>query len=333
MLSYINLDNDDFKTLRDRSREASPHSLQRSSMTKEQRKSEDNLDREYLEKLRDRIQSVLKGHLRWICQLADASKATKFSTHHWPTGESIDTMDWLPAATILDMPLQLLKISHCLGLDAKESSFDPEGWVRSGLVAKVDDWIEKVHTLNERETYAFARPIKDDDAYYSDYEQSKDAEHSLTDHVMIALAFESIDQLQLSGSGRSGMYYHHDEVRAKVLERFTTEYPISRQRMLAASRWAHKSRFLLHSKDTFLFSLEGLEFLKDPNRARNMSTHGKKALKYDEAADAWRCVDQRWARMFHCQVDHDDYRDFQWDKPLWYAIVLILGCKNIRVNS
>jgi hypothetical protein len=279
------------------------------------------------------VKKVLYGHLWWICHLADRG-VDRFAAHHWPNGQSIYETRWLPPATLVDTPLQMIKVLYCLGLEGKvDREVVIPYWVRKGLGSKVDHWIKSLHILNERGTYVFTRSPTGEHANIGSSEESSDIKYSLADHVLIGLALRCVEALGLSSSKHPRAFYPYDEVRKKALKRFTTENPISGQKMLATSRWADSSRFLLHSRDTILFSSASLEYLKDPSRVRMYPSRKRPGLKHDEVADTWNCVDQRWAKLLDSQAFHGEFQVLQWDKPLWYALVVILGCKGIGVNG
>jgi hypothetical protein len=291
----------------------------------------------YLCQLQSRIIRILKGHMVWICATAECSRLHSFYPHHWPNGRRIFNLDWLPLSPLVDTPLQLLKV-HCydklteLSKDevTSEQKFQKE-WMQKRLRVKARGWIDEIHNLNDRGTYAFADYMERPRYRWLDANQN--AKYRLTDHVMIGLALKSVEQLKLQTEDHVWAWYSPEEVRSKILKRFTTENPISKQRMLATSRWKDETRFLLHTKDAFLFSNEGLNYLQDNARAAVSSNRKDKRSDHGGSVDLWRYTDRRWAKLLDAQAYHDEFQFLEWDNPLWYALVLILACKGIRVNN
>jgi hypothetical protein len=101
----------------------------------------------------------------------------------------------------------------------------------------------------------------------------------------------------------------------------------------STSRWKDRTRFLLHTKDAFLFSADGLEYLQDRARAEVASKRKEKRSENDGSIDPWKYADRRWAKLLETQAYHDEFQLLEWDNPLWYALVLILACKGTRVNN
>ncbi|KAF2248572.1 hypothetical protein BU26DRAFT_596557 [Trematosphaeria pertusa] len=192
---------------------------------------------------------------------------------------------------------------------------------------------------NERGAYAFFRGLADRDSYDGGYGLGADAKYSLTDHVMIGLALKCLEELGISTPKEDldpqhpWFYYSYEEVKRKTLKRFTTVNPISKKRTLATSRWPNRTRFLLHSKDTFLFFAVNMDYFNGFKRSTTSSTHGSKASKSAKPADAWRYTDDRWAKLLEAQAYHDEFQYLEWEKPLWYALVFVLVCTGRRVNN
>jgi hypothetical protein len=287
---------------------------------------------DYLSQLQTRILRILKGHMVWVCAKAECSPPESFSPHHWPDGRRISNLEWLPLQSLVDTPLQLLKVLCYVKLPISSEDFRNERkWMQKRLQVKVRNWIDKIHDMNKRGTYALYDHTAPPRYYWLDTNQNP--KYRLTDHVMIGLALKSVEELDLQMDNHVWAYYDCEEVRGKILKRFTVEHPISKQRMLATSRWKDETRFLLHTKDTFLFSTEGLEFLQDRARAEVSSKRKDKGSEYDGSIDPWRYADRRWAKLLDSQAYHDEFQLLEWDNPLWYALVLILACKGTRVNN
>lgn len=293
----------------------------------------------YLENLRRRVGQMMLGHIHWIAFKAQTVEDGSFSPNYWPTGvsidkeESVDHLGWEPTIldtpSILDTPLQLLKISCCYELSLWDDE-DEEDQIKEQLKEKVRSWIRELHVLNERGTYAFFRKAKQDE------EDTSDAKYCLTDHVMICLALKFVKEFDVPAEEELGRYYSYEEVRRKILKRFTTENPISKQRMLAVTRWQDETRFLFHSKDAFLLDAADKNFFtKGSGRQGKMLGSGQqgKLQASNRKTDPWNYADDRWIKLVDAQAYHDEYRYVEWSKPLWYALVLALGVKGRRVNN
>jgi hypothetical protein len=169
------------------------------------RKSQDP-DEEYLKKLHGRVFCVLKGHLRWICAQTKPWRDGSFAPHYWPTGRIIENIRFLSSPSLIDTPLQLLKVYHILGLESdskneqNENSLvaklqSDEQWDKlvDELRPKVRSWIEEMHAANERGTYIFFRKPKH--GYHQffelDNDENKEPKYCLTDHVMIGMALST----------------------------------------------------------------------------------------------------------------------------------------------
>lgn len=291
----------------------------------------------YLAQLYSRVFRVLEGHMVWICAKADYSRHRSFNAHHWPNGHGIIDLNYLPEPSLVDTPLQLIKVLYYNKLPAG-SGKKKQNWMRNQLEPKVKSWIKYLHSINGRSAYAFydepATPRPWWQQLMSNGYNGDNPKYRLTDHVMIGVALEAVRDIVVHQTkSHFWPYYSHKEVQSKILKRFTTENPISKQRMLATSRWKDETRFLLHSKDTFLFSTEGLEYLQDRVRASIASKRDQKGYKYDESVEPWKYADLRWAKLLDAQAYHDDFQLLEWDNPLWYALVFILACKGTRVNN
>ncbi|EKG19149.1 hypothetical protein MPH_03519 [Macrophomina phaseolina MS6] len=296
----------------------------------------------YLDHVCERIKATLRGHVKWIC-IRTRGNEGGFSPHYWPTGEYITNLTWLPSASLVDTPLQLLKIFW----------FEPRSLPPSQkreLQDKIRPWVSRLDKTNNRGSYAF----------------SIDPDHSsekfkFADHVLICLAIRCVECLDL-GSEMSSTpeenlghaedpkafhifnTYSFKEVRRNVLKRFTAQGPITKQRMLATRRTPRESRFLLHSKDTILFHIMdlrldgggGQEFLKSTQffqKEGKLPQQRKKDKGSREADGTWKYIDDRWKATVDAQAYHDEYQNLDWEKPLWYALTFILACERRRINK
>ncbi|UPX10920.1 uncharacterized protein EKO05_0001553 [Ascochyta rabiei] len=290
-----------------------------------------NPETRYVPELFRRVRRVLKGHISWICQKTDSWEDGAFAPHYWATGKKIQNLDYLSSSSLVDTPLQLIKVLHSLSEPWMFSS-EASIWIEEKLRSKVHFWVEGLHNSNQRGTYAFPRGNEESNI------PSQDTKFSLLDHVMISMAFRCIEELHRRvtepnigpiWTDEPRCYYTYREVRRKTLKRFTTEDPTSKQKVLATSRWSGDTRFLLHSKDTFLFSAANMQFFDDPKTGTRSSEQRTKP----ETADAWRFADKRWAKLLDAQAYQDEFELLEWSKPLWYTIIYVLGCKGRRVGN
>lgn len=198
------------------------------------------------------------------------------------------------------------------------------------LRQKVLSWIKRLDQSNSRGNYAFSQEFKEIWAETHDArrpDDDEDAKFRLVDHVMICLAVQCVPELGLGDDIKQMLedVFPYDDARLKVLKRFTLEGPVSKQRTLATCRTATETRFLFHSKDTFLFQAMEMRFFQDSERSSNDSqTKTKSTLRY---------TDTRWRNTIEAQSYHDEYQYFEWEKPLWYALAFILGCQRKQINK
>jgi hypothetical protein len=302
-------------------------------------KSQD-LDEKYLKKLHGRVRWVLKGHLQWISTQTKPWIDGAFAPHYWPTGRRINNIHYLSSPSLIDTPLQLLKVYHIL--ESEPYDRDQRDRLVGELRSKVCSWIEEMHAINERGTYTFSRKPKCEYAVStSDDHENKGPKYCFTDHVMIGMALKCVEKLgmpikdendvpQQQGPEKNAQpialkktwcYYTHDEVRSKTLKRFTVVNTASNQRMFATSRWSDDTRFLLHSKDTYLFFAANMGYFQGP---KTPSSREPKDTKLPKLADAWRRVDDRWTKLLDSQTKYDEFWHSEWKKPLWHAIAFVL---------
>jgi hypothetical protein len=204
-------------------------------------------------KLMARIKKVLDGHLIWIFTKAGTLENGTFSPHHWPSGHLISDWDYLSPPSLIDTPIQLLKIFWILRIDPKATSDSTDSVIdkdslkstvgsRSveALKLKIEKWILELHETNRQGSYAF---LKEYDL--QDPKDRADAKFRLTDHVMICLALQCADELipkQTPDDSNPRKYYAHDQVRERILKRFTIQSPMSKQKTLATCRTSEWTR-------------------------------------------------------------------------------------------
>lgn len=314
----------------------------------------------YCDTLHRRIRTVLEGHASWICTKAAPLKDDgTFSPHYWPTGEYITRWDCLPPPSLIDTPLQLLKLFWLYqpGLDnnrdGERGTVIPAWVLKSNLSAKILSWLSSLDKCNRRGSRAFQehsilmRP------------DNEEAKFRLVDHVMICLALKYVEELgypnhksaqetfgdripcyieQFRG-GNAFEVYSYQRVRKKVLKRFTVEGPPSKQRMFATCRTLTRTRFLFHAKDTFLFDAMNVGFFQDDDKRPNAPERDgspkepNKKRSPKEIERVWGHTDSRWKATVDTQASYNEYRCLEWETPLWYALSFILGCHRTRIND
>ncbi|KAF2636635.1 hypothetical protein P280DRAFT_552810 [Massarina eburnea CBS 473.64] len=295
----------------------------------------------YAEEVQKRITTVLRGHVSWVCTLAETLEDGTFSPHHWPTGRLIRTWDYLPPPSWIDTPLQLLKIAKFIALEDELEKLWP----------KVQSWLSQLHAANVRGTYAFPAQVDNDiSRTHYEYEVYKDIpedpKYRLTDHVAICLALEWISRthemfLFVTCDGgeeaketqlptyitQEHLLQHYKRIERKVLKRFTVEFPPTKQKMLATSRTSTETRFLLHSKDTFLFHPMSMKFFS------HEQVDKKKKQRALAPTEMLRYADERWKYTNEAQLNHDEYETLRWNDPLWYCLTFVLCCQQSNMNN
>ena len=278
---------------------------------------------DYIQSLRDRISRVCKGHSIWL------EKAERFQTgfgaNYWVTGNAIETSEgWLTDAlgksSLTDTPFQLIKLADF----GEVFKLEKDATFSKKLRTLVKDWVKEIDNINTRGFYAFPHPKKDHTTLQ---------EFRLDDHVWIWRTLQSVKHFGLGNDpedvprplkGRQretadtvskritqelnlDRDYSPAVFRKHVLRRFTTENPVSKQRMLAVARSPSESRFYLHSRDTALFYKENLSFF----------------AKYEALKEATMDV----------QKFHEESEGSTWGNPLRYALAIMRGGRLGRLDE
>ncbi|RAR01649.1 mg2+ transporter zinc transport protein [Stemphylium lycopersici] len=259
-----------------------------------------------------------------------------FATNYWVTGKAI-SKDGPCVESLTDTPFQLIKFADYgrlfkmnenswnvekLKKQVEENSKSCEA-IGSDIVEMemkevfknlAQDWIRQLHAANARGFYAFSRPQSN---------STRLREFRLEDHVWIWKALgaliDGIPDIESKKSkfGQNGFIqrkinsksviqdsdlmfkYAPKTFQKHVLRRFTTENPVSKQRMLAVARSPGENRFYLHSRDITLFYEENRKFF-------SMHT----AL---------------WKTTMDIQKNHEESEDSGWSNPMRYILDIILG--------
>ncbi|KAF2998215.1 hypothetical protein E8E13_005175 [Curvularia kusanoi] len=222
----------------------------------------------YATVLKKRIQRVCKGHVVWL--RAIGSVDNRFQANYWVTGERFDDQSSPDAHSLTDTPFQLIKLAE---FGRIFHSNQDDALFRDLAIA----WIRQLDAANLRGFYAFPRTKTDMETLQT---------FRLDDHVWIWRALQSIEDVVQSekskkrenpSSQEQGFRDWEKEELELVqkfspavfqdhaLRRFTTENPVSKQRMFAVSRSRAENRFYLHSRDTALFYKENMAFFSRHN--------------------------------------------------------------------
>ncbi|CAN9184344.1 unnamed protein product [Alternaria alternata] len=236
--------------------------------------------------------------------------------------------DWDESLT--DTPFQLIKLAD----HGRLFKLDKDGIFLTELKALATSWVQVLETANARGFYAFPRPKTDPTTLN---------EFRLDDHVWMWRALSAVKDMvrgnelgnfKLRSTRRRPRAYEEsfekeessEKVESKlnaeyspevfqkhVLRRFTTENPVSKQRMLAVARSPVENRFYLHSRDT--------------------------ALLYKENSSFFSKYDALWKATMNVQRFHEESEDFGWGNPLRYTLDIMrstidrIAAKDILLQS
>ncbi|KAF2492947.1 hypothetical protein BU16DRAFT_94470 [Lophium mytilinum] len=266
--------------------------------------------------LQRRIKEVCRMHLIWIGQaeIVDAC----FGANYWATGKQIAAADTPSLKALTDTPFQLIKLADFRTMFKHSKDEKLVKALEPLLEPLVGPWIKSIDTDNGREFYAFPHPTSI---------RAGVQEFRLEDHVWIWRAFQSVKSLGLGSKLENferplrpgdlnteraakiplSSDYSPTVFQRHVLRRFTTENPVSRQRMLAVARSTSDNRFYLHSRDT--------------------------ALLYTETSSFFAKSGTFWKATIDAQRFHDENQDSRWDNPLRYALAFMMGRKGLQIND
>ncbi|KAF4537813.1 Mg2+ transporter protein CorA-like/Zinc transport protein ZntB [Lasiodiplodia theobromae] len=288
---------------------------------------------EFRDYLKGRIERTCRAHLEWLFSNLAEKADHRFITNYWATGkgikrrgtqqnqnaqrnESTDSYRTLGDESLANTPLQIIKLA-----DFIDTIKSDDQWLRESfgaLKAVVHSWIESLKKGDKRGFTAFPRPEAN--------------EYRLRDHVWIWRALKALEKLgygyllrihevdfQPHREGTKAQTMQPDSqdrscptrdyspaaVQNKVLQRFTTENPSSKQRMIAVARTSASTRFMIHSRDSALFLNDGFF-----SKARSL-----------------------WNMTLSAQQFHQENEDSFWSNPLQYAIGLLVAEKGFQINS
>lgn len=287
---------------------------------------------EFRNYLKGRIETTCRAHLEWLFSKSTEKVDDRFITNYWATGKGIkrrgtqenqnvqrnegtDSYRTLGDESLANTPLQIIKLANFIHTIKSDDQ-----WLRESfetLRPVVHSWIRSLKKGDKRGFTAFPRPEAN--------------EYRLRDHVWIWRALKSLENLGYSYLLRMHEEFqpHTEETNAqpmqpdsqdrscptrdyssaavqnKVLQRFTTENPSSKQRMIAVARTSASTRFMIHSRDSALFLND--DFF---SKARSL-----------------------WNMTLNAQQFHQENEDSFWSNPLQYAIGLLVAEKGFQINS
>lgn len=228
------------------------------------------------------------------------------------------SLSWVAEGRLLDTAFQILKASACMEL-WETINIEPNlmsQWAPSWLIAMAK--------LDKRKKYAWPH------AEYAGVKTFR-----LDEHVWIWRALKSLElkdhgawnemsdqasrpennqdnpaQLSRHRFAKLRQTFSSEIFRREVLLRFTAENDIMRRWMLAVTRSPRETRFILHARDTSLFYDGIFDFLGNDTSAREL-----------------------WNSTIDCQMYHDGNQEFSWEKPLRYALCIIMGTRGLTINN
>lgn len=222
---------------------------------------------------------------------------------------------WVCEERLLDTAFQILKAAACMEL-----------WERSDIPSKLmsewaPSWLIAMANSDKRKKYAWS---------HAEYERVRT--FRLDEHVWIWRALKSLElkdheawnemstrfenhqhipaQLSRHRIAQLRQTFSSEVFRREVLLRFTAENDVLRKWMLAVTRSPRETRFILHARDTSLFYNGIFDFLGKDISVREL-----------------------WNSTIDCQMYHDGNRESSWEKPLRYALCIMMGTRRLRINN
>ncbi|KAH9238434.1 hypothetical protein K456DRAFT_1935456 [Colletotrichum gloeosporioides 23] len=265
------------------------------------RPSQTTLD--YIFEMDRRISRVCSGHIEWVFHKAVISGGLH-CPNYWVSGEQISEWwknQYLPKGCLANAPFQILKACDFLEL-AQRYNLQFQLLLKE-IKVPIESWVEGLDEINRLGRYAF--PREDSGPTNSFY---------LTDHALIWRTIRSLETVyphwKFKGP-KSKLPYSSQIIQHNMIKRFTTENPQSNKRMIAATRSAIQTRFLLEANDTSLFPALEKGLFDVPQKGRQgMSRH---------------CRNQLWTNTIDCQKFHEDNEDFHWCDPRKFALSIMMA--------
>lgn len=252
----------------------------------------------YIKSLLERIVEVCRGHFQWLSHYAE-KRSGCFVANYWVTGKvmTTDSDSWQPEDSITDTALQILKAEECLKFYHDENT-------RKSAASTIENicvpWVENLGKQDKRACSAWPHTQQEDTNIFR-----------LDDHVWIWKALRVVEDLGFwpRKVGQNEMRTSQ-EIQQRILRRFTMENEIVRKRMLAVTRSSRETRFLFHARDTALFYGYDCNFF-----LQETSFH------------------ELWENTIRAQALHSYNQDISWDNTLRYALAILMGTRNYRINQ
>lgn len=231
-----------------------------------------------------------------------------FRSSHWVNGTPIDLSQdprFSPSRSLMDTPFQIIKT--CGFIKTFRHSLDERR--KQLLNEQISLWAKDLAEEDRQGHFAFKRVVADGVGQYR-----------LEDHVWIWTALKSVEELGLSAELQQETSRTNDEedsarkfssskAQTNILRRFTTDNVVSRKRMIATTRSARETRFLLHARDTALFYAMADHFFDADSRG------------------------PLWENTIDSQIYHDYNNEEQWENPLRYGLAMVMGSQRRRLNN
>lgn len=214
---------------------------------------------------------------------------------------------------LLEIAFQLIKAEQCITIFTGENQSLPQSTVETFSVC-INNWLSSLKKLDRRGQYAIRRSSEGDIGRFH-----------LRDQIWIWRALTSVDKLQKRIENRLLLTvkdYGAGKFQSNILNRFTTESPLARQRMangnsyskmVALSRTPQENRFLLHARDTALF------YDMDPQMA---------VFAIPDQLEP----ENPWLATIYAQPYHES-DDTAWTKPLQFGLSVLMASKGFRLNN
>ncbi|KAK1751081.1 hypothetical protein QBC47DRAFT_406337 [Echria macrotheca] len=304
-------------------------------------------DSKAIASLRDRIYLVCRGHIEWLCvawergledlkmeKIASVPSSPRpdaapgcFKSNYWVTGQAMGTT-WTAPSALTDTAFQLIKMGEFASLvdeDLKAAKTKADVLGADELECKLEDDLKRVRELMERSGSRWQRALvrldpREANVWPRALKPGEDVvKFRLDDQVWIWKAMESMmvdqrvrkpvaDEHERQQVDRLRFLMHSDLPRI-IFRNFTTENDSSGKTMLAVTRSARESRFLLHARDTALFYGIGWGLpLEEPSL-------------------------DVWENTLEAQVHHVENEETKWGNAIRYALAIVLGCRKRRINK
>ncbi|KXH35843.1 hypothetical protein CSIM01_00557 [Colletotrichum simmondsii] len=287
--------------------------------------------------LRRRIDSVCRGHVKWLLQV-DLTEESTFAANYWVTGEimpfNMGFGSFMPSKSFTDTPFQLMKVATFSSLYNSKVDRD----LARQVIQRVDKyWIDTLQKSDKRTSHVWPRAQDEGCNKYrlnehvwiwraltaieENRQSSLDTKDPLGDDIEVhGGASKNVkDDQEGNDKGRRDQaasdeeklfrQFGSDTIHRDILRRFTVENDVSKKRMLATTRSSRETRFLLHASDTALFY----------------------GIEWDFFLPA--LIDEVWDNTIEAQLHHNENSETGWDNSIRYALAIMMGTKNMRLNK